>query len=187
MYTIGAAPLSNATRIACSMDACLSHRFCNDSRHVSLPRRAGVYLLTYLRRTSAPRLVSPARRGRDARAAWTRRPRDRGGRFSRAEGCGGPVRGAAEPSTIDVRAAGGAVRVVTSEPPCLTGRVVATPRSRASPGSRSAIRVRHRSNYRSGVTAHRAAPRGSRDRRRAYRDFPFRYLNSVFDFPVFGW
>ena len=65
MYTIGAAPLSNATRIACSMDACLSHRFCNDSRHVSLPRRAGVYLLTYLRRTSA----------RLARAAGTRRPR----------------------------------------------------------------------------------------------------------------
>ena len=93
------------------------------------------YLLTYVGR----RLVSPARRGRDARAAWTRRPRGRGGRFSRAEGCGGPVRGAAEPSTIDVRAAGGAVRVVTSEPPCLTGRVVATPRSRASPGSRSAI------------------------------------------------
>ena len=176
MYTIGAAPLSNATRIACSMDACLSHRFCNDSRHVvSLPRRAGVYLLTYLRRTSA----------RLARAAGTRRPRGvdapparprwpvlaRGGlRWA------GP-RAAAEPSTIDVRAAGGAVRVVTSEPPCLTGRVVATPRSRASPGSRSAIRVRHRSNFRSGVTAHRAAPRGSRDRRRAYRDFPFRYLN----------
>ena len=139
-------------------------------------------VFTYLRRTSA----------RLARAAGTRRPRGvdapparprwpvlaRGGlRWA------GPVRGAAEPSsTIDVRAAGGALRVVTSvvpgsEPPCLTGRVVATPRSRAAPGSRSALRVRHRSNYRSGVTAHRAAPRGSRDRRRAYRDFPYRYLN----------
>ena len=141
----------------CMQHGCMleSPIVCNDSRHVSfsLPRRAGVYLLTYLRRTSA----------RLARAAGTRRPRGRGGRFSRAEGCGGPVRGAAaEPSTIDVRAAGGAVRVVTSEPPCLTGRVVATPRSRASPGSWSAIRVRYRSIGR--VTPHgtRAAPRGSR-------------------------